>query len=53
LLSPRPYPSFLPLHFQAANQPPVLSLTEAEVLQVILPAAPTARHVDIESVSLQ
>jgi len=53
LLSPRPYPSFLPLHSQAANQLPALRLTEAEVLQVILPAAPIARHVDIESIHLR
>ncbi|MBC6611261.1 cellulase family glycosylhydrolase [Hymenobacter sp. BT507] len=53
LLSPRPYPSFLPLTFQPATQPPVLRLADAEVLQVVLPAAPAARHVDIESVQLR
>ncbi|UOR03506.1 hypothetical protein MUN82_11160 [Hymenobacter aerilatus] len=53
LLSPRPYPSFLPLTFQPATQLPTLQLADAEVLQIILPAAPAARHVDIESVQLQ
>ncbi|WP_185283086.1 cellulase family glycosylhydrolase [Hymenobacter sp. NBH84] len=53
LLSPRPYPSFLPLTFQPATQPPALRLADAEVLQVVLPAAPAARHVDIGSVQLR
>ena len=55
LLVPRPYPSFLPLHFQPANQPP-LKLAEAEVLQVIWEAATAVSSplsVDIESIVLR
>ncbi|GAB2963727.1 hypothetical protein GCM10027048_36090 [Hymenobacter coalescens] len=55
LITPRPYPGFLPLHFQPASQPAQLRLADAEVLQVIVdgPAAGSPVHVDIESVQLQ
>ena len=56
LLLPRPYPGFLPLTYQPANQPATLKLAEAEVLQVVLDAgAPGSGqlHVDLESISLQ
>jgi hypothetical protein len=55
LITPRPYPGFLPLHFQPATQPAQLRLTDAEVLQVVVdgPATGSPLHVDIESVQLQ
>jgi hypothetical protein len=55
LLLPRPYPGFLPLKYQPANQL-AFKLADAEVLQVVLDAAAPASgqlHVDLESVSLQ
>jgi len=55
LLTPRPYPGFLPLTY-AAPGAPALRLREVEVLQVILdqPASLTAPlHVDIEAVELR
>jgi hypothetical protein len=55
LLSPRPYPSFLPLTFTPASRPP-FRLAEVEVLQMVL-ETPTGLseplRVDIESVALQ
>ncbi len=54
LLTPRPYPGFLPLTFSAAAQPP-LRLAEVEVLQLVLdnPASLSEPlHVDVESVVL-
>ncbi|QNH60957.1 cellulase family glycosylhydrolase [Hymenobacter sediminicola] len=57
LLLPRPYPSFLPLSFQA-NGPVALPLAQAEVLQVLLgPAAQSAADarpfLDLESIYLR
>jgi hypothetical protein len=55
LLAPRPYPSFLPLTFSPAKQPP-FQLTEVETLQLVLdgPAGlTTPLWVDITSVALQ
>jgi hypothetical protein len=55
LLTPRPYPSFLPLTFSPATQP-AFRLAEVEVLQLVLegPAGLSEPlHMDIESVSLQ
>ena len=55
LLTPRPYPSFLPLTYSPASAPP-FQLAEVEVLQVIVdqPAALTEQlRVDVESVVLQ
>jgi len=54
LLVPRPYPGFLPLSYQAANQH-ALKFTETEVLQVVLDGTAPAtgqRYIDLESVSL-
>ncbi|RTQ49666.1 membrane or secreted protein [Hymenobacter gummosus] len=55
LITPRPYPGFLPLQFRPASQPPQLRLSEAEVLQVVVngPAVGAPIQVDIESVQLQ
>ncbi|AWM32299.1 hypothetical protein [Hymenobacter nivis] len=56
LLVPRPYPSFLPLTHPAPKAPGPLKLADAEVLQVVLgaaPAGPAPLTVDLESVSLQ
>ncbi len=56
LLLPRPYPDFLPLTYTAPAPRPALKLAEAEVLQVVLDAAPAGAGpltVDLESVSLQ
>ncbi|RAK68280.1 cellulase family glycosylhydrolase [Hymenobacter edaphi] len=55
LITPRPYPGFLPLHFRPATQPAQLRLTDAEVLQVVAdgPAVGSPLHVDLESVWLQ
>ncbi len=58
LLVPRPYPGFLPLPlaYTAPAPPAALKLAEAEVLQVVLGAAPAGAEpltVDLESVSLQ
>ncbi|WP_167856365.1 cellulase family glycosylhydrolase [Hymenobacter metallicola] len=53
LLSPRPYPGFLPLHFQAPAA--ALRLPDTEVLQLLVEAvAPGAAplHVDVESIWL-
>ena len=56
LLSPRPYPGFLPLTYSSASPPP-FRLADTEVLQLVLdaPASPLAEplQVDIESVVLQ
>ena len=56
LLSPRPYPGFLPLHFQGLGKP-ALKLADTEVLQILVDAAvPTGEarvQVDIESVQLR
>ena len=55
LLTPRPYPGFLPLTFSLATRPP-FRLAEVEVLQLVLdgPAGLSEPlHVDIESVNLQ
>ena len=52
LLVPRPYPGFLPLHYQPAV-PSTLKLADAEVLQIIWEAAGAPGNLDIESVSLQ
>ena len=55
LLTPRPYPSFLPLTFSPARWLP-FRLAEVEVLQLVLdgPASLTAPlHVDVESVELR
>ncbi|MBT9395510.1 membrane or secreted protein [Hymenobacter sp. NST-14] len=56
LLSPRPYPGFLPLQFQGPTPGP-LQLAETEVLQLLLDAATPAGeaplHVDIESIRFQ
>lgn len=56
LLSPRPYPGFLPLQFQATGAK-ALKLADTEVLQLLLdPAASVGAvplHVDIESIYLQ
>ncbi|MVN78736.1 membrane or secreted protein [Hymenobacter sp. HMF4947] len=55
LLSPRPYPGFLPLTYSPTNRP-ALRLADVEVLQVVLDA-PTSLteqlRVDVESVTLQ
>ncbi|OON67746.1 cellulase family glycosylhydrolase [Hymenobacter sp. CRA2] len=55
LITPRPYPGFLPLHFKPANQPAQLRLADAEVLQIVVdgPATGSPIQVDLESVSLQ
>ncbi|GAB3830395.1 glycoside hydrolase 5 family protein [Hymenobacter jeollabukensis] len=55
LITPRPYPGFLPLHFQPATQPAQLRLADAEVLQIVVdgPAMGSPLQVDIESVQLQ
>ncbi|TPG63622.1 cellulase family glycosylhydrolase [Hymenobacter nivis] len=56
LLVPRPYPGFLPLDYTAPRTPGALKLADAEVLQVVLgaaPAGPAPLTVDLESVSLQ
>ncbi|MCC3156719.1 glycoside hydrolase family 5 protein [Hymenobacter sp. 15J16-1T3B] len=55
LITPRPYPGFLPLHFQPTTQPAQLRLADAEVLQVVVdgPATGSPLQVDIESVQLQ
>ena len=56
LLVPRPYPGFLPLTHAAPGAPGALKLADAEVLQVVLGAAPAGTApltVDLESVSLQ
>lgn len=55
LITPRPYPGFLPLHFRPATQPTQLRLADAEVLQVVVdgPATGSPLHVDIESVMLE
>jgi hypothetical protein len=55
LLTPRPYPSFLPLTFSSANRPP-FQLAEVEALQLVLdgPAGlTTPLWVDIDSVLLK
>ena len=55
LLVPRPYPSFLPLTFQPASQPP-LKLAKAEVLQMVWDAATATGspvNVDIEWIFLR
>ncbi|MGI4867443.1 MAG: hypothetical protein ACRYFZ_26225 [Janthinobacterium lividum] len=55
LLTPRPFPSFLPLTYSPAGASP-LRLAEVEVLQLIVeqPASLTEQlRVDIESVTLQ
>jgi hypothetical protein len=55
LLTPRPYPSFLPLTFSSATQPP-FRLADVEVLQLVLdgPAGlTTPLWVDINSVLLK
>ena len=57
LLSPRPYPGFLPLEFESAARP-ALSLADTEVLQLVvdaaaLPAGAAPVHVDIESIYFQ
>ncbi|RZK10150.1 MAG: hypothetical protein EOO56_29560 [Hymenobacter sp.] len=55
LLSPRPYPGFLPLTFSPATRP-AFRLAEVEVMQLVLdrPASlGEPLHVDIESVVLQ
>ena len=55
LLLPRPYPGFLPLHYQPANSP-ALRIGDAEVLQVqweVAPVTGSPLSVDIESVSLR
>ncbi|UOQ67823.1 cellulase family glycosylhydrolase [Hymenobacter volaticus] len=55
LLVPRPYPGFLTLNYQPAQQS-ALPLADMEVLQVLIdtPAPATgSRHLDLESVSLQ
>ena len=56
LLSPRPYPGFLPLTFGLASPPP-LHLADVEVLQLVLarPASPLTEplRVDVESVELR
>ena len=56
LLVPRPYPGFLPLTYTAPALPTALKLAEAEVLLVVLDAAPSGAEpltLDLESVSLQ
>lgn len=55
LITPRPYPGFLPLHFRPATQPAQLRLADAEVLQVVVdgPATGSPLHVDLESVRLE
>ncbi|WBA42219.1 cellulase family glycosylhydrolase [Hymenobacter canadensis] len=57
LLSPRPYPGFLPLQFQSATAAAPLKLADTEVLQLLLDAAlaggSAPAHVDIESVQLR
>ncbi|AMJ65756.1 hypothetical protein AXW84_10185 [Hymenobacter sp. PAMC 26628] len=56
LLVPRPYPGFLPLDYTAPGAPGALKLADADVLQVVLgaaPAGPAPLTVDLESVSLQ
>ena len=56
LLSPRPYPGFLPLQFQSAGKP-AFKLADAEVLQLLVDAATSVGsepvQVDIESVQLR
>ncbi|MGI4871958.1 MAG: hypothetical protein ACRYFX_12370 [Janthinobacterium lividum] len=56
LLSPRPYPGFLPLTFSPATRP-AFRLANVEVLQLVLdaPAAPLTEQlrVDVESVELR
>lgn len=55
LLSPRPYPGFLPLTFSPASRP-AFRLADVEVLQLVLegPAGLSEPlHVDVESVVLQ
>ncbi|RYY20040.1 MAG: membrane or secreted protein [Cytophagaceae bacterium] len=55
LLSPRPYPGFLPLTFSPAKWP-AFRLAEVEVLQLVLDGPAGLReplHVDIESVMVQ
>ncbi|PJJ52930.1 cellulase family glycosylhydrolase [Hymenobacter chitinivorans] len=51
LLSPRPYPGFLPLRFQSSNPGP-LRLADTEVVQLLVDAA-AATQVDIESIFLR
>ncbi|WP_324671153.1 cellulase family glycosylhydrolase [Hymenobacter sp. GOD-10R] len=55
LLIPRPYPSFLPFAFQTTAAPKPLTLSDIEVLQLIVVAGPdgTAPSLDIESVRLE
>ena len=55
LLTPRPYPGFLPLLFSPATQP-AFRLAEVEVVQLVVdrPASLTEPlHVDVESIVLQ
>ena len=56
LLTPRPYPGFLPLTFSAAPTLP-LRLADMEVLQLVLdqprPALPEPLRLDVESVELR
>ena len=57
LLSPRPYPGFLPWQFRAAS-PSVLKLADTEVFQLLVDAVPIPAggnpvRVDIESVQFE
>ena len=57
LLSPRPYPDFLPLEFQFPA-PAVLKLADTEALQLLmepvaLPAGAAPVHVEVESIAFQ
>jgi hypothetical protein len=56
LLSPRPYPGFLPWQFQATG-PKTLQLADTEVLQLLVEAAAPAGaaplHVEVEAIYLQ
>lgn len=53
LLSPRPYPEFLPLFFQSSAAPsPALRLADVEVLQVLVESG-AGQAVDVEAVGLE
>jgi hypothetical protein len=55
LLSPRPYPGFLPLTFSPASRP-AFRLADVEVMQLVLegPAGISEPlHVDVESVTVR
>jgi hypothetical protein len=58
LLSPRPYPGFLPLEFRSATAPTILNLADTEAVQLLIaavslaPGAPQV-HVDVENILLR